>query len=193
MLASNFLMIPEVIDHTTPRTVIEALAKYEHLFILCDGPGGSIGSARTICAAIRYHGHVTGIILGESNSAHSLIWSSCQTRYAAPYAIIGIHMVSWDFEHLRLDAQVGKLIGTDYGNSDNWQAEIYAGASDQPVSWWKRTLKTTGSGHLRDLEYQWLKAHGMARILPPELRDEIFFAAQPAVVPLPSPSQQFPP
>lgn len=159
------LILPEVIDHDSYTLLLEALLHVANksLVLHCRGDGGGSRAARAMVDLIRQHGNVTGLLAGEANSSHAVIWSACQQRYVYPYGAMGVHMVAFDSITTRVDSQVLSQIAADYARMDMENAHIFAEASNHSPEWWYEVIQKAGSGGLTMFTAQQLLLMDMAR------------------------------
>lgn len=164
LLARGIVVLPENIDHAAYEYVLEAvLEQPESLVMYCAGQGGSSGDAMAIVDLIAGHGNVTGVLIGEANSMHSVIWAACKRRFVSPNAIIGVHKVAISSHDHVLDSKTAGLIFREYDQTEKAMAGIYAGASDKDQAWWYQTLQDTGAVGVHVMTAAALIALGMAR------------------------------
>src|SRR5688572_30087298 len=90
------LILSEEIEHDTYVLLLEALLHLgdKPLTLHCHGNGGISAVSRAMVDLIRQHGNVTGLMAGECNSSHGIVWASCQQRYVYPHGALGVHMVA---------------------------------------------------------------------------------------------------
>lgn len=159
------LILPEEIEHSTYVLLLEALLHVggKPLVLYCRGNGGSSRSAAAMVDLIRQHGNVTGLLPGEANSSHGIVFASCQQRYIYPHARLGIHQVSWDGLSTRIDNPTLKLIARDYRMSDTANAAILSDASNRSPEWWLKMIKKAGSGGIIHFHAPELREMELAR------------------------------
>jgi ATP-dependent protease ClpP protease subunit len=159
------LVLPEDIEHSTYTLLLEALLHLgdKPLTLYCRGNGGSTRSAMAMVDLIRQHGNVTGLLPGEANSSHGIVFAACQHRFVYPHARLGIHKVSWDGLSTRIDNDTLRLIAEDYEISDRVNARILAKASSHSEEWWYDMIQKAGSGGLIHFHAQQIREVEMAR------------------------------
>lgn len=105
------IVLPETIEHETYRDVLALLLLAETAWVdkpirmFCAGNGGSAPAAIAIVDLIRAHGNVIGMLAGQADSSHAVIWAGCKARYIYPYGSIGVHCLKWDGLPERQDRQ----------------------------------------------------------------------------------------
>jgi ATP-dependent protease ClpP protease subunit len=60
----------------------------------CHGEGGDSCAAGAIVDVITQHGQVTGLLAGDANSCHGIVFAACATRYVYPGGRVGVHRVA---------------------------------------------------------------------------------------------------
>lgn len=162
---SQILWTPEDIDvdaYTSLATkIFKSLDK--PLYLFCRGDGGGLRYTMAIIDAIKYHGDVTGLLLSESNSAHSLLFASCQHRYTFPSGRLGVHESGWmgDSE-LVMDTTYAAFLSTDFAYYNNIMAQIYANSSNKKATFWKKAITKAASVRLTYFSANELISMGMA-------------------------------
>lgn len=159
------LVLPVEIEHETYVLLLEALLHLgdKPLTLYCRGDGGSTRAAHAMCDLIRQHGKVTGMLPGEANSAHGIVWAACEHRYVYPHARLGVHQCGYDSLGTRVDSQLLSQIARDYMTSDRLNANILAAASVRSPEWWYNVIKEAGSGGVVHFRARDLREMDMAR------------------------------
>lgn len=166
-LERGMMVLPEVIDHATYETVLEALLierPTDEVRLYCKGDGGDSRAMAAIIDAIETHGNVTGVLLGEAISSHATIFAACPRRYVAPRGAIGLHKVS-SYVNVPIDSTYARLLAAQQQFSDDIAAELYARIGGQTVSWWRDQLNDTGCNGVKLMDARQLIAWGMAQPL----------------------------
>lgn len=172
---SRLYILPEILSHEAYQDLLEAMVRNGNMpmVIYCRGDGGSSRTGRAMVDLIQHHGSVVGMLAGEANSSHGIVWASCKYRYVFPYGELGVHMVAFDSIQTRVDAQVLRQLSGDYDQSDRYNAEILAGASNQSPEWWYELQRTTGSAGIRMFPAREIIQMGMAKPISEYKLDDI--------------------
>lgn len=127
------LILPEEITHDTYALVAEALLirKDKPMTLYCHGEGGDSCAAGAIVDLIRHHSLVTGLLVGEANSCHGIIFAACFRRYVYPGGIIGIHRVARPTLN-HVSAEYAMAHYQDLESHDRRNAQIFADACESP-------------------------------------------------------------
>lgn len=159
------LILPDEIEHDTYVTLLEALLHVgdNPLVLHCHGNGGISAVSRAMVDLIRQHGNVTGLMAGECNSSHGVVWSSCSRRYVYPHGALGVHRVAKSQLSTRTDAQTFEQFAVDFNRMDMENAHILADASNHSPEWWYDVIKQAGSGGITMFTAQQLILMEMAR------------------------------
>ena len=140
------VILPEEIDHSAYKMVLEAALKWpgQEIDLYCRGDGGFIRDAFAIIDVIRQHGNFTGLLTGMAFSSHADIWVACNKRYVYPLGAIGLHQVKIatseqykDALYLNKKVQEGRRL-------DKMIASLFAGASKKSFDDWVGRLCYTG-------------------------------------------------
>lgn len=112
-----------------------------------NGVGGSTVAETAICDYIALHGKIRGVIFGEANSAHGLIWASCQRRAVGRNAVLGVHRTQYS------PSPNANYTTTDFQRavreSSHWDkraAKCYAKISNKPAKFWLKAMENAGNG-----------------------------------------------
>lgn len=161
LLEQGVIVLPYIIEHETYAMMVEALMMHpKPLKLYCRGGGGDVASAFAIIDLIREHGNVSGMLLGEANSSHGVIWAGCQKRYVYPNGVLGVHMPSQQWQGA-VDSREAWLLALEMERYENQIAELYKSICSKEVDW-KQAMAATGSSGMRFLDASWLIENGMA-------------------------------
>jgi len=182
----SVLILPEEIEHSTFVLLLEALLHLDGkpLVLHCHGNGGISAVSRAMVDLIRQAGNVTGLMAGECNSSHGIVWASCQQRFVYPHGILGVHRVAKSQVSTRFDGQTFEQFAADFNRMDMENSHILASASNKPSDWWYERIVETGSGGTTNFTATQLVLMDMAKPIseyrPP---DPAGLTVSPAVLP----------
>lgn len=162
------LVLPDEIDHQVFVLVLTAclMRPDQPIKMYCRGGGGDATAARGIVDVIQQHGKVIGLLPGEANSSHGVIFAGCAERYVYAGASLGVHRVT--LETLEdVDAHYAKNTHRRFDMLDRAAAKTLAGAcKDQSkhgeMFWYKAIDKQGGSG-LKSFDADFMIKCGMAQ------------------------------
>lgn len=163
------IVLPESIDHDAYRHVLEAILRIEDkhhmLTVYCDGDGGYGRNALSIAGLLMHHRDVTGVIVGEAHSCHSVIFMACAHRFVHPAAGIGIHMGFYHSIDKPVDSRHARNVNLELERGERQIARIYAQASDKECdeTYWYDRLQKVGSSGVEMIDADKLIAMGIAR------------------------------
>jgi len=123
------LILPEEIKHECYTLIVEAMLLRPHSPILlhCHGEGGDSCVTGAMVDTIRHHGQIIGVLAGEANSSHGVIFAACAQRYVYPGAMIGVHRVAQEsLHHVTADYALDR--GRENERHDQRNARILAEA-----------------------------------------------------------------
>lgn len=123
------LILPEDIAHDAYVNIVEAalIRPDKPVTLYCHGAGGDSCTAGGIVDVIRRHGNVIGLLPGDADSCHGVIFAACATRYVYPGARLGVHrVVMGSLEHVTADYALKRAEGLQKHDVRN--AHIFAQA-----------------------------------------------------------------
>ena len=148
---TGVIILPEDLDHEVYIVIQTACVMYSQrrLYLFCRGDGGSSRTANAIVDAVRGHGNVCGILAGEANSSHGVIFAGCPHRYTYENGSLGVHRTVLHSMDL-VDAPYAKNRWEDLEAGDLMNAQILASACPltelQSEAWWYQQIAETGKG-----------------------------------------------
>ena len=161
------VVLPESIDHEAYQHVLEAIhrAGGKPITIYCDGDGGYGRNALSIAGLIQQHGSVTGILVGEAHSCHTVIFMACQVRFVHPAAALGIHMPAYSSVNNPVDRRHAHNINLELERGERQMARIYAQASapEYDETYWYNRLREAGSAGVEMIDAEELINMDIAR------------------------------
>jgi ATP-dependent protease ClpP protease subunit len=161
------IILPEDLDHDCYVLIQMACLMYadDTLSLYCRGDGGSCRTANAIVDVIQAHGKVRGILAGEADSSHGIIFAGCPERYVYPHGAIGVHRTTV-MQIDMVDAPYARNRHDDLEAGDQLNARILASAcptgSDLTADWWYKQIDETGKG-LRLFDSAFLVSKGIAK------------------------------
>jgi ATP-dependent protease ClpP protease subunit len=163
----GLLILPDDITHETFALVVEAtlICEGRPFTMHCHGEGGDSCAAGAIVDVITQHGQVTGLLAGDANSCHGVIFAACAKRYVYPGGRVGVHRVALEsIGHVTADYAFSKARELE---AHDWRnARILASAcSDQTLygdNFWYRMINDNSRG-LHHLAAVKLIEYGFAR------------------------------
>lgn len=174
------LVLPEELEHEAFVLVLTAclMRPDDEIRLYCRGNGGSCRTAFAIIDVIQDHGNVIGLLPGEANSNHGVIFAGCPRRYVYPLGMLGLHRTALDVMY-HVDMPYAKNRYQELEVGDRANARIYAAACENQIQWgeefWYRQIEQQGSKGLVQFDADFLIACGMARPAA-----ELKMVAQPA-------------
>lgn len=138
---SGAIILPEELEHPVYGLVLNACLLYsdKRLTIYCRGDGGSSRTANAIVDVVRQHGNVAGVLIGEANSSHGVIFAGCPQRYTYPNGLLGFHRTALEYIH-GATGPYALNRAEDLERADRYNAQIYASActpnGGYDASWW---------------------------------------------------------
>lgn len=163
----GIVILPEEIDHDTFVLVLEAtlIRKDAPITLHCHGEGGDSCVAGAIVDIIRHHGRVRGVLAGDANSCHGVIFASCTERYVYPGGRVGIHRVS-QTEIRSVTADYAEGVAKLLESHDRRNAKIFASACRDQHHWheafWFEVIRVNPRA-LHHFDASFLIECGMAR------------------------------
>lgn len=161
------IILPEELEHECYIVVQTACILYPNDWInlYCRGDGGGCRIANSIVDAVQTHGKVRGILAGEANSSHGIVFAGCPERYVYPNGALGVHRtVLHQIEMVDAPYARNRFEGLEAGDRSN--ARILASAcpvgSELNAEWWYQQIAETGKG-LRLFDSAFLISNGMAK------------------------------
>lgn len=161
------IILPEDLDHDCYVLIQMACLMYpgDALTLYCRGDGGSCRTANAIVDIVRGHGKVRGVLAGEADSSHGIIFAGCPERYVYPHGAIGVHRTTV-MQIDMVDAPYARNRFEDLESGDRTNARILAEAcpagSDLTAEWWYKQIDETGRG-LRLFDSAFLISNGIAK------------------------------
>lgn len=160
------LILPEDITHETYALVVEAtlVRTGKPILMHCHGEGGDSCAAGAIVDIVRHHGDFTGILAGEANSCHGIIFAACAKRYVHPGGIVGVHRVARETLN-HVSAEYAMAHYQDLESHDRRNAQIYASACQGSFVWEKFWFDMISENPraLKRLDASYLIECGMAK------------------------------
>lgn len=161
------LVLPKEVEHEMFALVVEACAYFpdKPLTFHCRGDGGDTASALAIVDVIRAHGQVTGVLAGEANSSHGVIFAACAKRYVYPFGSIGVHACAMNELHT-VDAAYARTWFMELESTDKQVAQILASACTSAAcneTYWFNKISTQGGQGFSRIFAPQIIACGMAR------------------------------
>jgi ATP-dependent protease ClpP protease subunit len=157
------VVLPKDIDHDTYKMMVEVMLHRgpRPLTLYCNGNGGTVGDGNAIIALIQQHGNVTGLLPGEANSCHAMIFASCQHRFIYPNAAFGVHSVAKYNLDTRIDANYLKHELFEYQQLDKQNAALLADVTTMDFDYWYHQI-TKVSGAVNRFSYDLMIEVGLA-------------------------------
>lgn len=161
----NVLVLPEVIEHETFILIVEALTRMagREVRLFCRGDGGSSRAALAIVDVIQEYANIIGILPGEANSSHAIIFAGCTERYVYPRGTVGLHKLAFDFTHVRMDSLYARQLANEYELAEARWCEILAAASNHTPIYWHDVIQNAGSGGIVQFDAAKMIEMGLAR------------------------------
>jgi ATP-dependent protease ClpP protease subunit len=162
------LVLPEELEHEAFVLVLTAclMRPDKEIRMYCRGNGGSCRTAFAIIDVIQDHGNVVGMLTGEANSNHGVIFAGCPRRYVYPRGMLGLHRTALDALY-HVDMSYAKNRFHELEMGDHANAKIYAAACSDQTQWgeafWYTQLEQQGSKGLVHFNADFLIKCGMAR------------------------------
>lgn len=162
------LILPDEINHGVFQLVLTAtLARPDKpITLYCRGDGGDSCAALALVDVIQRHGQFIGLLPGEANSSHSVMWAACEQRYIFPGGSIGLHRCA-RIELQHVDAGYARRAADEFDRIDRQCARVMAGAcANQEThgeSFWYDVIDRTGSRGLTFFNAEFLIECGMAK------------------------------
>lgn len=143
---NQVMLMPRFIEQETYLHMLVHVINHlkEPLYLFCDGFGGSVDHAFAIIDICKYHGDVSGILLGSALSAHAAVWAGCSKRYVFPHSSIGVHSVNWQGDSM-LTVNHARYIHKTFTDAEKMNANLFAGVSNKTSNWWYKRITTTGA------------------------------------------------
>jgi ATP-dependent protease ClpP protease subunit len=163
----GILILPDEITHDTFVLIAEAILirPRQSISLYCHGSGGDSCATGAIVDLIHHHGLFTGLLAGEANSSHGVIFASCFKRYVYPGGIVGIHRVARESLN-HVSAEYAMAHYQDLESHDRRNAQIYANACEaaphDSVDFWFKMISENPRA-LRSLDASYLIECGMAK------------------------------
>lgn len=111
-----------------------------------NGNGGSTGAETAICDFLGVRGRVRGVMFGEANSAHGLIWACCPKRAVGRNAVLGVHRTQYTPNSANYSVTDFRRATTESHYWDERAAKRYAKISGKSEKWWLRQMENAGNG-----------------------------------------------
>jgi ATP-dependent protease ClpP protease subunit len=157
----GIIILPARITHETYAMVAESLVRREKAIrLLVNGTGGEISSAFAMVDLIREHGQVTGLLLGEADSSHGVIWLACRHRYVYPSAALGVHMPALE-RHGYVDSQEAYLVHLDMKRYEDLLVDLLQHSCPQDIDF-RTIVYSAGSSGMQYMDAKWLVDKGVA-------------------------------
>lgn len=162
------LILPDDIDHAVFVLVVTAcLMRHDQpIKMYCCGDGGEAPTARRIVDVIAQHGRVIGLLPGDANSAHGVIFAGCSERYVYSGAGLGVHRVARGgingLDAMHAQAQYDEMDGLDRAAAKT----LAAACNDQKKygeSYWYRAIDRQGRNGVKRFDADFMIKCGIAR------------------------------
>lgn len=163
----TYMVLPPSIDGQFYKEFVDWLSKMRDMgeknpYIVCTGNGGDLTFALAICDLIKFHGNITGFLVGQANSCHCDIFMACNERYFTQSAGLGFHLSKHYIDGYADLTEIQNVLGEAH-QYDSRLYKIFADASSNDREWWREFITKAGGHGCKSVGTSFLTSYKIAK------------------------------